>query len=86
MPGALVTAETRRFVPDRVIATVREPQSNGARAPTTLEIARPRSVTAQSASARMVIFVPAPEIANGPAPASERIRVSSENVQPSPER
>ena len=85
MPGALVQLETRRFAPERVIATVREPQSNGERLPGPLASERSRSVTAQSASARMPRFVAEPEIANGPAPESERIRVSGENVQPSPE-
>ena len=85
MPGAFSPDAARRFVPERVIATMCEPQSNGTRPATSLVIERLASVTAQSASARMQTFVPSPEIANGPAPESETMRVSVENVQPSPE-
>ena len=78
------TTLTRLFVPEMESATACEAQSNGASDTASLVMASESSVTAQSASARTPMFVVEPEIANGPAAASESSRVSQENVQPSP--
>ena len=78
------TTLTRLFVPEMESATACAAQSNGASDTASLVMASESSVTTQSASARTPMFVVEPEIANGPAAASESSRVSHENVQPSP--
>ena len=80
----MLPVATRLFVPPIAIKTEHAPQSNGDRPATLFEMERPSSATEQSESTRTLMFVPSPEIVNGPSPVSETMRFPTKNFQPPP--